>query len=97
MSTLNLEADIGEQLQAMDERKWSALQTEICMNVANAKFFAFVDEAARTADFVRLGILTRPRAAECLHISAAYNQLYFEYGTDRIQAIIADAFESMAA
>jgi hypothetical protein len=88
--TLSLNADPCKITQ------WTALQTEICMNVANAKFFAFVDEAERVADFVRLGILDRHRAVECLHEAAIYNSLIFEYGADRIQAIMSEAFKVAA-
>jgi hypothetical protein len=35
--------------------KWTALQTEICMNVALAKREAFIAEAQRMAEYVRLG------------------------------------------
>lgn len=76
--------------------QWTALQAEICMNVANAKFHAFVDEADRLAYWVRLGVVKKQVAADYLHESAVYNQLYFEYGTDEIQGIIAAAFASEA-
>jgi hypothetical protein len=94
--TLNLEADIAEQAALLDCSKWTALQAEICMGVANAKYHAFIWEADRAAEYVRLGFLTRPAAADYLHVTAIYNQLYFEYGTDRIQAIVAEAFEVAA-
>ena len=77
--------------------QWTALQTEICMNVANAKFYAFADEAAKMAHWVRLGVVQKQVAADYLHETAVYNQLYFEYGTDKIQRIVADAFASEAA
>jgi hypothetical protein len=93
--TLNLEAEID--LARFDPTKWTALQTEICMNVALAKRDAFVAEVQRMAEFVRLGFLTRAAAADYLHEAAIYNQLYFEYGTDQIQKIVAAAFESEAA
>jgi hypothetical protein len=75
---------------------WTALQAEICMNVANAKYYAFADEAAKLAHWVRLGVVKKQIAADYLHESAVYNQLYFEYGTDKIQGIIANAFTSEA-
>lgn len=75
---------------------WTALQTEICMNVANAKFYAFVDEADKLAHWVSLGVVRKQVAADYLHESAIYNQLYFEYGTDKIQGVIAAAFVSEA-
>ena len=34
-------------------KDWTALQTEICMNVANAKFYAFVTEVKCRADGFR--------------------------------------------
>jgi hypothetical protein len=96
MSTLNLESDIGEQLQVMDEQRWTALQTEICVNVANAKFYAFAEEAGHIADLVRLKVVPRRTATDYLHECATYNQLYFEYGADRIQAVMSEAFEVAA-
>jgi hypothetical protein len=93
--TLNLEA---ENLEAeTDPTKWTALQTEICMNVVLAKRDAFIAEAQRMAEFVRLGFITRAVAADYLHEAAIYNSLNFEYGTDAIQAIMATAFDSEAA
>ncbi len=66
------------------------------MSVANAKLYAFEAEAMRVAEWVRLGFRDA-RAADYLHVTAIYNQLYFEYGTDRVQKIMADALESRAA
>jgi hypothetical protein len=94
--TLNLESDIGEQVRALDPCEWTALQSEICMTVANAKFYAFVAEADRLAEFVRLGFMTRATAADYLHESALYNSLFFDYGTDRIQKIMATALSEVA-
>jgi hypothetical protein len=88
--TLNLEAEI-------DPTKWTALQREICINVANAKYYAFVAEAERLAEFLHLGFVNRQTAVDYLHESAIYNQLYFDYGTERIQMIMAGALESGAA
>ena len=90
--TLNLEAEIDPTW--LDPTKWTALQTEICMNVALAKRDAFTAEAQRMAEFVRLGFITRVVAADYLHEAVIYNQLYFEYGADAIQKIIAEAFEA---
>jgi hypothetical protein len=92
--TLNLEAEI---VIPCDSTKWTALQTEICMSIANAKYHAFIAEAQRMAEFVRLGFITRAVAADYLHEAAIYNQLIFEYGADAIQAIVAAAFDSEAA
>ena len=87
---LNLEAEI-------DPTKWTALQTEICMNVALAKLCAFTTEAERAAEFVRLGFITRAMAADYLQVAAVYNQLTFEYGTDTIQTLMANALSEAAA
>jgi hypothetical protein len=95
--TLNLEADIVEQVLALDPTEWTTLQTSVCMTIANAKFYAFVAEAERMAEFVRLGLLTRATAADVLHTAAVYNALCAEYGTDRIQKIMAAAFECEVA
>ena len=94
---INLEADLEEQCAALDERKWTALQTEITMNVANAKWWAFVGECDRAAEFVRLGLITRTIAADYLHNAATYNALLYEYGTDRVQKVMANALQSEAA
>ena len=81
----------------MIDLNWTALPAEVCMNVANAKYYAFADEAARMAHWVRLGVVQKQVAADYLDEAATYNQLYFEYGTDRIQGIVAAAFASEAA
>jgi hypothetical protein len=78
------------------ELPWTALQSEICMNVANAKFYAFAAEAERLAHWVRIGVVSKSAAADYLNESASYNQLYFEYGADRIQAVMSEAFEVAA-
>ena len=91
--TLNLESNIGEQVRALDPMAWTKLQAEVCMTIANAKFYAFVAEAERMAEFVRLGFLSRATAADYLQEAAVYNSLCFEYGTDHIQAIMATAFK----
>jgi hypothetical protein len=88
--TLNLEEEINPT-------KWTKLQTEVCMNVANANYHAFIAEAQRVAEFVRLGFITRAVAADYLHEAAIYNQLAFEYGADAIQAIMSAAFDSEVA
>jgi hypothetical protein len=91
--TLNLEAEIEIPC---DMTKWTKLQTEIAINIANAKYQAFIVEAERMAEFARLGFITRTTAADYLHEAAVYNSLIFEYGTDRIQAVVAEAFEVAA-
>jgi hypothetical protein len=89
---LNLDAE----WIAIDPTNWTALQTELCMAVANAKYHAFVAEAGRLAEFLRLGFVNRATAADYLHQTAIYNQLFAEYGTDRIQAIMAEALSEAA-
>jgi hypothetical protein len=88
--TLNLESEI-------DPTKWTALQVEVCMNVANAKIYAFAAEADRMAELVRLGLITRAVGADYLNESAVYNGLYYDYGADHVQSIISSAFASEAA
>jgi hypothetical protein len=91
--TLNLDAE----WIAIDPTNWTALQTEICMSVALAKRDAFIAEAQRVGEFVRLGFITRAVAADYLHEAALYNSLIFEYGADAVQAIMSAALESEAA
>jgi len=91
---MNLNAD---NCLSHDPSRWSALQTEICMNIALAKRYAFIAEADRAAELVRLGFISRVMAADYLHIAAFYNQLTIEYGTDAIQEIIADALSEAVA
>ena len=43
---LNLNEDIAEQVAVLNEKTWTALQAQTCMNVANAKLYAFEEEAA---------------------------------------------------
>ena len=93
---LNLNDDVAQQAAVFDETAWTKLQTEICMNVANAKFFAFIDEVGRVAELNRLGVLSHAVAVDYLHRAAAYNQLYYEYGQDQIQGAIAGAFKVAA-
>lgn len=94
--TLNLETDLLEQAALLDETLWSALQAEVCVSVATAKYHAFIAEASRIAEFARLGFVSRKTASDYLHVAAIYNQLYAEYGRDRMQAIMAEAFEATA-
>jgi hypothetical protein len=95
--TLNLDQDLAEQVQCLDESKWSPLQAETCMAVANAKFYAFEAEAARLSEFVRCGFMTRTAAADTLHAAALYSSLYAEYGRDRIQRIVSEALREVTA
>jgi hypothetical protein len=95
--TLNLQADLREQWEALDPHKWTPLQTEVCMNVANAKLYAFEAEAERIAELIRLKLISKAEGADRLHIAAIYNQLVYEYGTDRVQNIVAAAFDREAA
>jgi hypothetical protein len=94
---LNLEADIAEQVAGLNEKTWTALQAQACMNVANAKLYAFEVEVDRLAEFVRLGLITRAMAADYLNTAAVYNQLDYEYGTDHVQSIMASAFADRVA
>jgi hypothetical protein len=95
--TLNLESDIDEQIAALDETKWTPLQADVCMGVARAKLDRFMDQAERLAELVRVRVLPKAVAADYLHQTAIYNQLYFEYGADHIQEIMAQALGSEAA
>jgi hypothetical protein len=92
MTTFNLEQDPN-----IDPTTWTVLQTEICMNVATAKREAFIAEAVRMAEYVRLKIISRAMAADYLREAAIYNQLIFEYGEDDIQAIMSVALSEAAA
>ena len=65
--TFNLEAEHD------DPKHWTALQTEIILNVALAKRDAFIFEAERMTDFIRLGFVTRAVAADYLQAAAVYN------------------------
>jgi hypothetical protein len=78
---------------------WSLLQTDVCMSVALAKRSEFINQAHRLGDLVRFGRLSVADAADTLQEAATYNQLCFEYGTDQIQDIMAQAlgFEAAAA
>jgi hypothetical protein len=95
--TLNLEAGIAEQIAVLDEKTWTALQIQTCMNVANAKLYAFVVEADRLAELVRLGLITRAVAVDYLNTAAAYNALHYEYGSDHVQSIMSAAFAGQVA
>jgi hypothetical protein len=95
--TLNLEIDIDEQVRALDPAQWSTLQTEVCLNIANAKVHAFFAEAEHVAELVRFGLLDRAAAADHLHTAAIFNQLYIEYGVEAIQKIMADAIAGALA
>ncbi|MHC2241227.1 hypothetical protein [Bradyrhizobium elkanii] len=88
---LNLEGDIAEQVSALDPGRWSSLQAEMCLNIANARFYAFVAESEHAAGLVRLGLISRVDAADHLHTAAVYNALYVEYGAQAIQRVMADA------
>jgi len=97
MSTLNLEADINTQLAAMDEKKWSPLQTRITMAIATAKLDEFRIQAHWAGELIQLGVLERSEAADILHEAAVYNGLSYEYGGDRIQQIMSTAFSEAVA
>lgn len=75
-----------------DIRDWTPLQTDICMSIANAKYYTFIDEAGRLAKLIRARMLSAADAADCLHEAANYNALYMEYGVDQIQGVMAEMF-----
>ena len=87
---MNLESDIPES----PSFNWSPLQIEVCMSVAMAKRDAFIAEAYRIGDLVRLKVLDRATAADTLHEAATYNELYFEYGREHIQQLMANAMDA---
>jgi hypothetical protein len=80
-----------------DISDWTPLQTQVCMSIANAKYYAFADEAGRLAKLIRARMLSAADAADCLHVAASYNALYAEYGVDQIQGIMAEMFGLEAA
>jgi hypothetical protein len=80
-----------------DISDWTPLQADVCMSIANAKYETFIFEAGRLAKLVRARILSGADAADYLHEAANYNQLYFEYGVDQIQAIMARMLSLEAA
>ena len=87
---MNLESDNPESASF----NWSPLQVEVCMSIAMAKRDAFIAEAYHIGDLVRLKVLDRATAADTLHEAATYNQLYYEYGRDHIQEIMANALDA---
>lgn len=80
-----------------DILQWSPLQTRVTMSIANAKLFEFQAQAYRAGELITLGVLARAEAADILQEAADYNALTFEYGADKIQAIMAAAFSEAAA
>lgn len=91
--TLNLDSETAQ----IDPSQWTILQATVCMTIANAKLDAFASEARRLADMVRFGLLPRNVAADYLSEAAAYNQLFYEYGMDHVQAIMSAAFNGEGA
>lgn len=81
----------------MNAQVWTPLLTETCMAVANAKINEFEYQCHRIFDLVRLHLLSLVDAADLLNEVANYNSLTFEYGTDKIQALMSSAFQSEAA
>ena len=77
--------------------EWSPLHLRLTITVANAKYEAFAEMAVYAGELVELGVLGKIEAADLLQEVAIYNQLSFEYGTDRIQKIMADALSEAAA
>lgn len=86
--TFNLDAE-ADHLPC-DPTRWTPLQAEMCMYVALAKRDAFIAVCERTAEYIRLGFLTRAAAADHLHETALYSSLYYEYGADHVQALMAN-------
>ena len=67
------------------------------MSIANAKYYAFINEAWHLAKLIRARMLSPVEASDCLHVAANYNALYVEYGVDELQAIMAEMFSLEAA
>jgi hypothetical protein len=78
------------QPEITDVADWDMLQADVAVHVANAPLFAFQDQCYRLGEMVRLGVLPRARAADILQTAAHYNSLPFEYGRDRVQALMAE-------
>lgn len=64
----------------------------MCANVANANLHAFAVEAFEVARMHKDHLLARQLASDWMDAIARYNSLYFWYGRDCIQGIMADAF-----
>ena len=73
------------------------LQTDVCITIALAKRDEFINQAHRLSELVKLRLLSVTDAADMLHEAATYNSLSFEYGTDHIQEIMAQALGFKAA
>jgi hypothetical protein len=76
-----------------DPSRWTPLQIEVIMAVANAKIDEFAGASHYVARLVRHGLVAKQDGVDTLHEAAAYNALYGEYGRDEIQSIIAAAFK----
>ena len=76
---------------------WDPLQTDVCITIALAKRDEFINQAHRLSELVRLQVLSIADAADTLQEAASYNSLTFEYGTDQIQQIMAQALGFEAA
>jgi len=75
-----------------DIAQWSPLEIRLSMLVANAPLYAFEECAANVGELVEFGLIARAEGADVLQTVATYNALVTEYGADRIQKIMADAF-----
>src|SRR6218665_1389870 len=71
-----------------DPTKWTSLQRDLVLAIANARFDRFHDAVEYVVGLVRHRWVTKQDAVDLLHEVALYNALYQEYGRDRIQKII---------
>jgi hypothetical protein len=78
----------------LDVSEWPSLWLDVSVNIANAPLRAFAVQALGLGIRVAKGELTRAEAAEALQAAAHYNQLSFYYGNDRLQEIMAAAFNA---
>lgn len=78
----------------LDFSEWPELWVAVSVAIANAPYAALVEQAFRLGLCVAKGLVTVVDAADALQAGAHYNQLPFHYGTDRLQAIVSDAFNA---
>lgn len=76
-----------------DPTRWTPLQLDIVLRVANAKYNEFVGATDYVARSVRNRLIIKQDGVDTLHEAALYNGLYAEYGRDNIQTVIATAFK----
>jgi hypothetical protein len=72
--------------------KWTPLQRDIILPIANARLEAFRDAVEYVSGLVRQGLLTKQDAVNVLYEAVLYNRLCEEYWLE-IQSIIGDAFK----